>query len=176
MDNIASASLIAFYLGEFPDSEGRMLEQIWAWDYMRLEYVHNYIQWLFPLKQRSHFNPRAPVLDDEVIAAFRENKQLKAHLLKSFKVMLKFYGLQCNEGANAGIEVAKSDEYQQRKPVWLNPHNHNYLRITRILTSLRLLGLEPYAQAFFKCLDQIYAEEKRNIGAETYAYWKSAVG
>src|SRR5262245_4888856 len=168
--NLSSDMLVAFYLGEFPDIEGRMIETIWAWDYQRLEYTHNYIQWLFPMKQRSQFNPRAPILDDETIERFKRHPQLKAHLLQSFKVMLKFYGLQCSREEDSEVEITKSGEYLERKQNWLNPVNHNYLRITRILTSLSLLGLSNYAQALFKCLDQIYQEESRQIGRETYQF------
>lgn len=89
--------------------------------------------------------------------------------------MLRFYGLQCNEIGNADMEIVKSDEYQKRKPDWVEQGNHNYLRITRILTSLSILGLESYTQAFFKCLTQIYYEDSKNIGSKTYVYWKSAV-
>jgi hypothetical protein len=77
--------------------------------------------------------------------------------------MLKFYGLQCNEVGNTDIEITKSDEYQERKQNWINAGNHNYLRITRILTSLRLLGLENYAQAFFKCLNQFTQKRAKTL-------------
>jgi hypothetical protein len=88
--------------------------------------------------------------------------------------MLQFYGLQCNKIDTTGIEITKSDNYPERKINWIEEGNHNYLRLTRILTSLRLLGLEDYAQALFKCLNQIYLEEGKNIGSRTYAYWESA--
>jgi len=176
MLNELPASILTFYQGQSPDSSGRMIETIWSWDYQKLEYTHDYIQWLFPLKEKSRFNWNAPVLNEEVIQAFRKNEQFRIRLSKSFKLMLKFYGLQCNEVGNTDIEITKSDEYQERKQNWINAGNHNYLRITRILTSLRLLGLENYAQAFFKCLNHIYSEESQNIGSKTYAYWKSAVG
>jgi hypothetical protein len=89
--------------------------------------------------------------------------------------MLRFYGLQCNELGDTEINITKSDEYQERKLNWIDEGNHNYLRITRILTSLKILGLENYAMAFFKCLNQIYLEEGKTIGHVTYAYWESAV-
>lgn len=173
--NQPSEVIVGFYLSQRPDSSGRMIEDIWSWDYQKLEYTHDYIQWLFPLKQKSRFNLKAPVLNDEVIRAFITNERLKIRLSESLKVMLRFYGLQCNEHGLADIEITKSDEYQERKSNWVEQKNHNYLRITRILTSLSILGLENYAQAFFKCLSQIYTEESKNIGSETYAYWKSAV-
>jgi hypothetical protein len=65
------------------------------------------------------------------------------------------------------VEITKSAEYSERKQNQLNAGNHNYLRITRILTSLNLLGLGAYAQAFFKCLAQSYQEERSQIGPET---------
>ncbi len=166
--------IVAFYFRQRPDSLGRTIEEIWAWDYQKLEYTHNYIQWLFPLKERSQFYSNAPILNDEIIQAFRTNESLRINLKKSFEVMLKFYGLQCNEH-NADIEISKSEEYQERKLNWVELGNHNYLRITRILTSLHLLGLENQAQAFFKCLEQVYAEDSRNIGSTTYTYWRKAV-
>ena len=173
--NQPSEVIVGFYLSQRPDSSGRMIEDIWTWDYQKLEYTHDYIQWLFPLKEKSRFNLNAPVLNDEVIRAFSANEHLKIRLRKSLQVMLRFYGLQCNEIGNADMEIVKSDEYQTRKPDWVEQGNHNYLRITRILTSLSILGLESYTQAFFKCLTQIYYEDSKNIGSKTYVYWKSAV-
>ena len=40
--------LILFYLGLSPDAQGRKIEDIWQWKHDRLEYTHDYIQWLFP--------------------------------------------------------------------------------------------------------------------------------
>lgn len=173
--NQPTGDILAFYSGQQPDSRGRMIEDIWSWDYAKLESTHDYIQWLFPLRERSKFNRNAPVLTDEVVAAFKSDKNLRLRLFKSFKVMLKFYGLQCSKWDNPEIEVSKSDEYESRKGEWINPRNHNYLRITRILTSLRILGLSNYALSFFNCLAQIYSLESQNIGTETYNFWRKAV-
>jgi hypothetical protein len=135
---IESEGILAFYQGQSPDSSGRMIEDIWSWDYQRLEYTHDYIQWLFPLKEKSQFNRNAPILNDEVIQAFRADEQLQLRVLRSLTVMLGFYGLQYNELGNTNIEITKSDEYGERKQNWIEEANHNYLRITRILTSLSL--------------------------------------
>jgi hypothetical protein len=53
---------------------------------------------------------------------------------------------------------------------------HNYLRITRILTSVRLLGLEEYAEAFYEALGNVYKEYASRIGPETWGYWTNAAG
>ncbi|HBL12651.1 MAG TPA: hypothetical protein DD379_14860 [Cyanobacteria bacterium UBA11162] len=175
MFNTMPETILTFYQGDSTDSEGRMIETIWSWNYQKLEYIHNYIQWLFPLKERSRFNQNAPVLNEEVIQAFRTSNELKKRLKKSLEVMLRFYGLECNNLDDTDIQITKSPDYPERKLNWIEEGNHNYLRITRILTSLKLLGLENYAQALLNCLQQIYLEEGENIGTETYAYWISVI-
>jgi Opioid growth factor receptor (OGFr) conserved region len=167
--------ILAFYTGDRPNSQGRAIEDIWLWDCQKLESVHNYIQWLFPLREKSRFNTSAPTLSDRAIQAFRTSEELRNRLVNSLKVMLAFYGLECREGENAEIVIVKSGEYLSRKREWIEKCNHNYLRLTRILTSLTILGLENYAVALFRCLDEIYKENKESIGLETYNYWKNAL-
>ncbi|MBD2043343.1 opioid growth factor receptor-related protein [Microcoleus sp. FACHB-672] len=167
--------LVGFYLGQQPDSEGRTIQEIWSWNYQKLENKHDYIQWLFPLQERSRYNRKAPILNDEIIQEFRTNSILKTHLLKSLKVMLGFYGLQCLESESKNIEITQSHNYGERKQEWINPGNHNYLRLTRILTCLKLLGLDNYAKALFDCLEKIYEEESKRIGSETFNYWRNAI-
>lgn len=166
--------IVPFYLGEKPDSKGRTIQQIWTWNFEDLECVHDYIQWLFPISEKSYFNPNAPVLDEKVIQTFQKDCELQANLLKSFTVMLHFYGLHLiNLQGKVGVE--KSDNYLERKQEWINLLNHNYLRITRILKCLIALGLSREAQTFYKCLSQIHRENSDQIGAETYQYWTNAV-
>lgn len=172
--NNSPGTLVSFYLGQSTDSVGRSIYEIHSWNYEKLESVHNYIQWLFPLTERSRFNPDAPVLDAQQIAAFRVSDELKARLVESFRLMLSFYGLKCDDESGV-VKIGKTEEFAQRKQSWLTHRNHNYLRITRILTSLRLLGLEKYAHAFLGFLEQLYDEEGKRIGNTTFGYWKRAV-
>jgi hypothetical protein len=58
--------------------------------------------------------------------------------------------------------------------VWLHAGNHNFLRISRILRSLTLLGCSLYAVAFLECLEGIYAENRETIGNTTIGYWRRA--
>lgn len=169
-----TAMLVPFYLGEQRDSEGRTIQEMWTWDFEELECVHNYIQWLFPLPGRSAFNPDSPIVDQEAIQAFQSNPHLRQNLLRSFTVMLQFYGLQRHD-SNGKIVVSQSEDYPNRKREWVCIFNHNYLRITRILKSLMTFGLENEAQAFYGCLQQIYRENSDQIGNETFQYWTIAV-
>ena len=52
--------LIEFYLGQRPDSAGRMIDEILVWDDELLEDTHDYIQWLFPFFEPSPYNPTPP--------------------------------------------------------------------------------------------------------------------
>jgi len=122
--------LLDFYRGQGTDSEGRTLKAMWAWDNDSLEEVHDFIQWLFPLPEPSQFNPNAPLLTDEDIAAFKGDPVLHGNLLKSFDRILRFLGFIIKDG-----NVIEGDNFSDRIPdVWAMP-NHNWLRISRILRS-----------------------------------------
>ena len=54
--------------------------------------------------------------------------------------------------------------------------NHNFLRITRILKSLSLFGLETPARAFLAELKTLYQTDgDTRIDANTWQYWRTAV-
>lgn len=170
-NNRSTNLLVPFYLGEQQDIRKRTIEEIWTWDFEELETVHDYIQWLFPLTERSAFNSDAPIVTAEIINAFRSDPRLRQSLMRSLEVMLRFYGLQIQENG----AIARSEIYPIRKTEWIERFNHNYLRITRILKCLMNFGFEQYAQAFYDCLAQIYREESDRIGSETFKYWTNAV-
>jgi len=165
------SGIVAFYRGESPDYLGRWLRDIWAWDNARLEEIHNYIQILFPNEEPSFFNAWAPQLDAATIAAFRSDARLRRALGVSHDVMLRFYGLEYDHSSG---KVVRRYDFEERARAWLDPYNHNYLRITRILLCLMTLGLENRARAFFDCLRGLYAERREVIGEETFAYWQDA--
>lgn len=52
--------------------------------------------------------------------------------------------------------------------------NHNWLRITRVLISLNLLGLERESQALFRWLDDAWTRRRFPIPTNTYQHWKNA--
>ncbi len=58
--------------------------------------------------------------------------------------------------------------------VWQAP-NHNWLRITRILRSLTLLGLADRARALYERLEAFYTRHQFPIDADTFGYWTRAV-
>jgi hypothetical protein len=167
-----SRNLIAFYRGLEANNNQATLEQILNWDDNNLEQVHNYIQWLFPLETPSGPNPTAPVLDQVTIQAFRQDPALKAQVLRSFHRMLAFYGLQWNEPARV---ISRTPNFNARAAVWLTPANHNFLRITRMIHSLCLLGLLEQGRALLTIMEHIAGNEgAATVSPATLQFWRGA--
>jgi hypothetical protein len=165
------SQLIDFYRGTGTDTEGRRLDDILAWGDGRLEAVHDFIQWLFPLPEPSRFNPDAPLLTPEDVAAFGKDPALRASLRRSFERVLTFLGL----ARTADGEVVEGPNFARRAAgVWDYP-NHNWLRVTRILRSLHLLGLEVEAIALYRRLEDFHGRRRFPIGDDTFQYWTDAV-
>ena len=168
-------ALLAFYRGDAPDWNGRRLEQIWSWTDDRLEAVHDYIQWMFPLSVRSgaesgRADPR-PVEH----RGFATSEELRERLERSLRVMLRFYGLEETRTAGA-LHIVRTERFAGRARVWLSPGNHNHLRLTRIMTSLGELGLAAQARALWECLSQIAADFPDRVTPATLEYWRAAGG
>lgn len=175
MENRFTKVIVPFYLNKQTDSEGRLLREIWEWDDNELEAEHDYIQWLFPLREATIHNSNAPIVNDSVIEAFSKEPILRRNLLGSLKLMLRFYGLEMNDTENKNIAITVSEEYESRNKIWLRKYNHNYLRLTRILKSLALFGLQEYTEALYECLRKIYDEKADEIGEETFNFWTKAI-
>jgi hypothetical protein len=168
--------ILSFFRGTGTDHAGRRHADILAWSDGQLEAVHDYIQWLFPLRKRSRFNPGAPLLSPETIAAFHEDGALRDTLLAGFRRMAAFYGLAIRDFDDGTLQLDLAPEFDARARVWLTPGNHNFLRITRILTSLRTLGCRHEAESLGEVLDLLYRRSPFVIGERTHAFWRSAAG
>ena len=100
---------------------------------------------------------------------------LRVRLLESFHRMLRFYGFE-KRADTQDCTIRKADDWPMRSAVWLHPHNHNHLRITRILKSLMLLGAREEAAAFYRALNDVYASnDSSKIAPVTMQYWTRAV-
>jgi hypothetical protein len=171
----ASSALVAFYRDGAPDGEGRTLAEIVGWDDDRLESIHDFIQWLFPLPEPSGANPHAPILDPATIGVFRSSVAMQDRLRKAFQRMLRFYGFRAR-ATPAGLAIERAEDFEARARNWLWPMNHNHLRLTRILRSAQLLGLDAESKALFEALNALYREYPDRIPSRTHAFWASAAG
>jgi hypothetical protein len=154
--------VLGFLSGEQPDDRGRFLRDLQRWPDERLEAVHDFIQWMFPLAEPSPVNPSAPVLDEAALAELRARPDLhatvQANVCASYERMRRFY---------------------EESRHWITPGNHNHLRITRILKSLRLLGLDAEAAEFFAWLETIYQAERQKprpgISERSFQFWRQTL-
>ena len=164
-----TSPLLAFYAGEGTDAAGRTIADIWSWDHRRLEIIHDFIQWLFPLPEPSRFNPDAPLLSPADSAAFRADAGLQQRVRTSLDLMLEFLGLK-----REGTVITRGPYFAQGPAHWLDPANHNHLRLTRIMLFLRHAGLAVEAAGLLACLEDIAAREGAGkILPRTLAFWRA---
>jgi hypothetical protein len=167
--------ILSFYGSGGTDHAGRTLEEILAWDDWHLEEVHDYIQWLFPLEELSRANPNAPLLTLEDIASFRESPERRQALRQAFIRILAFYGFEAI-GSGGATLIRQSPDWRTRSANWLKPSNHNHLRLTRIMKSLSLLGLDGEARALsFVLLDLAADPKSRAFSRTTIRHWQGAL-
>ena len=163
------SQLTDFLQNNTPDHAGRYLADIWAFDARQLEYHHDYIQWLFPLDTPSPNNWQAPVLTKADQALCQQNQTILANILRSYQMMLDFYGVQLLDN-----QVVVKPEVDIRDYDWLSHFNHNQLRLTRMIRSLSLVGLTREAQALQQGILSI-AEQYGDVNANTIHYWRDAL-
>jgi hypothetical protein len=163
--------IVLFYTGNGTDHAGRYLSTLWNYTDVQLEHGHDFIQWLFPLTTKSQYTSTDPILTHEDIQYFHTHASVRKNMVISFKTMMKFYGFSVIEynGKITNIRMADTAKIHR----WIRPRNHNFNRITRMLTSLHLLGLHDEARAFWHVLSLcIYPTFKQVLGS-SYTYWKN---
>lgn len=74
--------------------------------------------------------------------------------------------------SNPLYQIVLGDNFDTASQNWVFRFDHNHLRITRIIRSLRVLGLEEEALAFFKALKSV--QEASNISSRSLMYWSRA--
>lgn len=152
-DQMGDFSLISFLEGTGRDNAGRSLIDVLAFNDREIEARHDFIQWLFPLPERSAAVPSSPILSAEELEKIRESQTAQENLNRSVDRMLLFY---------------KTTNH------WLTHFDHNHLRITRIIKSLKLLSGETAARRFWEEVTQIVAKSNAPVNAESRAYWRNA--
>jgi len=158
------SDLIHFYMSDDPG--GNFLGVIGQTD-EQLETNHQYIQWLFPLREPSKFNPDAPLLTEGYIELFRNNAFLQKRMKQAMARMLTFYGYAWKD-----CDIVEGENFDERAAVWMTAKNHNILRITRILKSLVICGHEPLAKLFFNALITTIMSKPTDISrGATVGWW-----
>lgn len=146
--------LINFLLEVKPDVNGRMLSDILAFTDIQLEFDHQYIQWLFPLETMSQNVYESPILTEKEKEVIKESEIICRNINRALKRMACFY-LNNNH--------------------WLSEHNHNHLRITRILIATQSLLGQIEAERFYKIIMKRITEMEAVVSPENIAYWDKSL-
>jgi hypothetical protein len=146
--------VLSFLEGRGTDGAGRRIEETLGFDDDYLERRHDFIQWLFPLSERSQAQPQSPILTAEEITAIRGSSVARANLDRAVSMMAGFY---------------------RRKDHWLRPRDHNHLRITRIISSLALLRSKEAAQEFLSVIEGRVEAAGNPVNSESRGYWRRAL-
>jgi hypothetical protein len=149
-----SGALHAYLAGSGRDGRGRTIEDVLAFHDDQLEAVHDFVQWLFPLRARSGAQPNAPVLTQDEVDAIRGDPQAIANLRRGAERMLRFY---------------------RETGGWLTRDDHNHLRISRIIASLAILAGADAARAFHDAIMARHAAEGSPVNPRNLAYWSNAL-
>ena len=137
-------------------------------DYDFLERSHNYIQWLFPLIDISPNNPNAILKSDEV-DLFKSDAMVQENLVKSLVTMMDFYGATLVTEPEITIKHGEEkvgvlgETKTKQRLTNMNDNPHNRLRVTRILSSLKLLGREDLQKVVYDYFeDMVGTDEGKN--------------
>ena len=139
-------------------SSGPTLADVLSWDDYQLEVRHDYIQWLFPLPETSGVSANAPTVTAAVFAAFHASDEraraLQQNARRGFVRMMAFYGWTATYHEDAlghyPVLFQPAENQAERCRCWVRRTDHNHLRLTRILRSLRVLGLEKEAATLWR--------------------------
>jgi len=83
-----------------------------------------------------------------------------------------YYFIPIEANIDPICQIVRGDNFAKASQNWVYRFDHNHLRITRIIRSLRVLGLEEEALAFFKALKLV--QEASNISSISLMYWSRA--
>lgn len=147
-------AIIRFLRGEGKDGDGRYFSDVMSFSDELLEESHDYIQWLFPLREESHAVPGSPFIEhDETIRMIREDEDIQENIVNALLLMERFY---------------RGNDH------WLRKDDHNHLRITRILRSVTLLSTEENARDFYDFIMR-RVDNAKPVSDESLEYWKTQI-
>ena len=147
------ACMVCDFLEGGFDYRNRTVAEILAKDDDWLESTHDYIQWLFPLDVKSFSNRYAPVMLIDDILRISESDAAQHNLQASVKRMKEFW---------------------MNNDFWIKRYDHNHLRFTRVIKSLRLLAGSVAAEDFKEWLFYHLGLRIKEISPKARGFWAAA--
>ena len=145
--------ILRFLEGAIPDVRRRTVSVIVAFDDQTIESTHDFIQWIFPLDEPSRSHPGAPVLDLFEIEEIKSSDVALENLMQSADWYFGFL---------------------QRHDHWIRQYDHNHLRISRAIKSLRLLVSDEVADRYRAAILDFLGGNISAISERSRGHWLNA--
>jgi len=150
---MSHSNILAFLSGHGTDNQRRSILDLIDRDDEFWERTHDFIQWLFPLAEASRSIRNAPVLTVAQIEQIRASRPMQANIQRS---------------------VLRYKEFLASTTKWRSGYDHNHLRISRVIKSLRLLVNDQEANAFKYWVAGQLGDQIDSINSESKRYWRLA--
>ena len=151
-----NTALIKFLSGRGTDHAGRTYQDVLDQDDQWLEYTHDWVQWCFPLFEKSQSVKSAPTLES------------------SNEVEVIRTCSSCQENMRLGL--IRYAEFLRDNDQWLRYHDHNHLRITRVIKSAKTLLSDEQATKFYKyVIERVEGRGSDQPSKTSIDYWTQAV-
>lgn len=117
------------------------------------EEQHDFIQWVFPLNEKSMAVPKSPVLRAPEVRDIKDSQKAQEALQKATKRFKRFLHNSFD---------------------WRYYNDHNHLRITRVIKSLRLTVSDESATKFKSWVYDELGDDLNRIDHKTRSFWQDA--
>ena len=159
---------IDFYNGDGTDPQGNTAADYMAFTTQDWDERHDIIQWAFPTHVMSKFNPDAPLIDVSTLQLLSNDQLIRLrstqrHILLSYLHSIGIGRLLKPEFVllEGGYDVSQT--------------SHQHLRITRVITSLRLFGQDEIAANFGRFMLLLAEQFPHRINNLTVEFWNKAL-
>ena len=135
------------------DFKDRTLQDIWSYSDKEIERRHDFIQVIFPLNKPSQAVSHGYYLDtQDLVNQIKTNKEAVTNISRSSQWFFSFL---------------------ERNMYWNTRHDHNQLRITRVIECLRLLVSDEEADNFYNNVLELI-EDNNQVNTRTLNFWLNA--
>ena len=176
--------LLRFFREEPDEAIRHSLSDIARFSDDEMERYHDFIQWIFPTIRQSSVNLSAPVIGPQFVDKLLRDERAREGYCKGCRRYLHYMGLECDgylakesKPQEAEAETAAGPhitELPDGHPFWQLP-SHNYLRITRMLSSLRQTGHPECSRKIYGTMMTILDRSPQHpITDATLGFWQRA--
>jgi hypothetical protein len=144
--------LLEFFEGRARTDHGLSIADLLTYSDRELEADHQYIQWLFPNRRPSRYNPSAPLATPEAIEAVQASPEALNNFRSGLSLLTAFY---------------------VRNQHWLRERSHNHLRITRIIEATALFLDVEMASRFLAIIEAQDEQIGGVVSAGAHKQWRS---